>query len=122
MSSETSTRGTWRGQSACFRASGRHERSTIMRGFDIRGIDLAVPPEKAFAFISNPAQLPKWTKAFASVSGGRAVMRTPDGEVTVDLEVQASAEQRTIDWLMTFPDRSEATAYSRIVPLGRNRC
>jgi hypothetical protein len=93
-----------------------------MRSFDVQGIDLAVPQSQAFAFIADPAKLPKWTNAFASVSAGRAVMRTPSGEVTIDLDVQASAEQGTVDWRMTFPDHSVATAFSRIVELDRNRC
>ena len=93
-----------------------------MKSFDVQGIDLAVPRSKAFAFIADPAQLPKWTNAFASVTSGRAVMRTPSGEVTIDLEVQASAEQGTVDWRMTFPDHSVATAFSRVVELDRHRC
>lgn len=93
-----------------------------MRSFDVQGIDLAVPQGQAFAFIADPAKLPKWTSAFASVSAGRAVMRTPSGEVTIDLVVQASAEQGTVDWRMTFPDHSVATAFSRVVALDRDRC
>ena len=93
-----------------------------MRSFDVQGIDLAVPQSKAFVFIANPAELPKWTNAFACVTARQAVMRTPSGEVMVDLEVQASAEQGTVDWRMTFPDHSVATAYSRVVEIGRDRC
>ncbi|MGH2362202.1 MAG: SRPBCC family protein [bacterium] len=93
-----------------------------MRSFDVQGIDLAVPRSKAFAFIADPAQLPKWTNAFAAVTAGRAVMRTPSGEVMIDLEVQASAEKGTVDWRMRFPDHSVATAFSRLVELDRHRC
>ena len=98
------------------------ERRAIMKSFDVQGIDLNVPRSKAFAFIADPAHLPKWTNAFASVSDGQAVMRTPGGEVTIDLEVESSAEQGTIDWYMTFPDRSESTAFSRVVEADRDRC
>ena len=93
-----------------------------MRSFDIQGIDLAVPRSKAFAFIADPAQLPEWTSAFCSVTAGRAVMHTPSGEVTIDLEVQASAEQGTVDWRMRFPDHSVATAFSRLVEIDPDRC
>lgn len=93
-----------------------------MRSFDVQGIDLAVPRSKAFAFIADPAQLPKWTNAFASVTAEQAVMRTPSGEVMIDLEVQASAEQGTVDWRMRFPDHSVATAFSRLVETGPDRC
>ena len=52
-----------------------------MKIFDVQGSDLKVPRGQAFAFIADPAQLPRWTNAFASVTAGRAVMRTPSGEV-----------------------------------------
>ena len=93
-----------------------------MRHFDVQGIELSVPRGQALAFIANPAQLPRWTNAFASVTGGKAVMRTPGGEVTVDLNVQTSPEHGTVDWRMTFPDRSVATAFSRVVDMGGDRC
>ncbi len=93
-----------------------------MKSFDVQGVDLEVPRPEAFAFIVDPAQLPKWTNAFASVSDGQAIMRTPDGEVAIDLSVQASAEHGTIDWRMTFPDGSVATAFSRLVTIDGGRC
>jgi hypothetical protein len=49
-------------------------------------------------------------------------MRTPTGEVAIDLEVKASPEPGTIDWQMTFPDGSVATAFSRVVEIDRGRC
>ncbi|HZR70773.1 MAG TPA: hypothetical protein VFB01_17155 [Burkholderiales bacterium] len=93
-----------------------------MKNFDVQGIDLNVSRDKALAFVSDPAQLPRWTSAFASVSPGRAVLRTPRGEVAIDLEVEVSPEQGTVDWRMTFPDRSVAAAFSRIVAMDENRC
>jgi hypothetical protein len=93
-----------------------------MMSFDVQTIELTVPQSKAFAFIADPAALPKWTSAFASATPGRAVMRTPRGEVMIDLEVRASAELGTVDWRMTFPDHSVATAFSRIVEIDRDRC
>ncbi|HKQ97645.1 MAG TPA: SRPBCC family protein [Candidatus Polarisedimenticolia bacterium] len=103
-----------------------------MKTFDVQGIGLEVPAETAFAFISDPARLPEWTSAFARVgggdvaggrvAGGRAVMRTPRGEVEVGLEVEAAPRHGTIDWRMTFPDGSLATAFSRVVALDPRRC
>jgi hypothetical protein len=93
-----------------------------MKHFDVQGIELDVPQHKALAFIADPAQLPRWTNAFASVSPGHAVMRTPGGEVTIDLAVEASPAHGTVDWRMTFPDRSVATAFSRVVEVNRDRC
>jgi len=40
-------------------------------------------------------------------------MRTAERKVEIDLGVQASADMETIDWRMTFPDGSVATAFSR---------
>jgi hypothetical protein len=93
-----------------------------MKHFDVQTIEMNVPRSKAFAFIGDPMQLPRWTNAFASVTPGRAVMRTPGGESEIDLAVSTSDEHGTVDWRMTFPDRSEATAFSRLIALGRDRC
>jgi hypothetical protein len=93
-----------------------------MKNFDVQGIDLNVPQSKALAFIADPSQLPRWTNAFASVAPGRAVMRTPSGEIMIDLAVETSPEHGTVDWRMTFPDRSVATAFSRVVEMDRDRC
>lgn len=90
--------------------------------FDVQGITLQTPAQQAFAYIADPANLPHWTNAFASVSNKRAVMRTPNGELEISLVVHSSAEQGTIDWLMTFPDGSIAAAFSRVVKLGSKNC
>lgn len=78
--------------------------------------------KNAFEFIADPKQLPKWTHAFATVTGSRAVMRTPNGEVEIGLEVRASVEHGTNDWHMTFPNGNTAVAYSRVVDLGPDCC
>ena len=93
-----------------------------MKRFDVQGIDLQATPKRAFSYIADPIHLPQWTSAFASVADGRAVMRTPNDEIEIDLVVQSSEEQGTIDWLMTFPDGSVATAFSRIVQLDSKSC
>lgn len=93
-----------------------------MRYFDLQGIELDTSYEQAFAYIADPVNLPAWTNAFAEVFGPRAVMRTPEGEVVVGLEVRASAQEGTVDWVMTFPDGAVATAFSRLVRLQDRRC
>jgi polyketide cyclase/dehydrase/lipid transport protein len=93
-----------------------------MKRFDVQAIELDVPRDRALAFIADASQLPRWTEAFASVAGGRAVLKTPRGEVTVDLEVHASPGTGTVDWRMAFPDRSVATAFSRVVEATPSRC
>ena len=93
-----------------------------MKTFDVQGIELRVPRAQAFAYIADPARLPAWTSAFASVADGRALLRTPAGEVEIGLGVDASAEHGTVDWRMSFPDGSVASAYSRLVDTGRDAC
>ena len=93
-----------------------------MKKFDIQGIELQTSQKRAFSYIVDPTHLPQWTNAFASAANGRAVMRTSNGEVEIDLVVQSLEEQGTIDWLMTFPDGSAATAFSRVVKLDSKSC
>jgi hypothetical protein len=93
-----------------------------MKRFDVQGIDLQAAPRRAFSYIADPIHLPQWTRSFASVANGRAVMRTPRGEIEIELIVQSSEEQGTIDWLMRFPDGSVATAFSRVVKLDSESC
>ena len=92
-----------------------------MRTFDVQGIEIKVPASELLAFIANPTHLPRWTHAFASVSDGSALLRTPNGEVRIGLGVHESAPEGTVDWVMTFPDGSVATAFSRVVAVGRDR-
>jgi len=93
-----------------------------MKMFDMQGIDIQTPRGRAYFYIADPKHLPQWTNAFASVANGKAVMRTANGEIGVDLAVQSSEEQGTIDWHMTFPDGSVATAFSRVVKLDSKSC
>lgn len=93
-----------------------------MKNFDVQSIFLQVPQELALTFIADGSLLPMWTQAFAHVNGERALMRTPNGEVEIDLKIRASAEHGTVDWIMTFPDQSIATAYSRLICLSHDSC
>lgn len=93
-----------------------------MKTFDVQGIEIKATHERAFSYIADPMNLPRWTNAFATVANGRAMLRTPQGEVEIDLVVQSSAAHGTVDWLMTFPDGSVATAFSRVVKLDAQHC
>jgi hypothetical protein len=92
-----------------------------MRDFDVQAIEIACPFERAFRYVADPTTLPEWTHAFRSVSGRRAMLQTPKGAVEVGLEVRASPESGTVDWIMTFPDGSVGRAFSRLVPLDHAR-
>jgi hypothetical protein len=89
-----------------------------MTSFDVQGIEIGAPAEAVFAYVADPTRLPEWTSAFQSAGSGRAVLATPRGAVEVGLEVQASTAAGTVDWIMTFPDGSRGTAFSRVVPIG----
>jgi hypothetical protein len=92
-----------------------------MGDFDVQTLELTGPFERAFRYVADPTTLPEWTHAFRSVTNGRAVLATPKGSVEVQLEVRASLESGTVDWLMTFPDGSVGRAFSRLVPLDHAR-
>lgn len=93
-----------------------------MKKFDVQGVDLQTTREAAFAYIADPTHLPQWTNAFAAVTDGKAMLRTPAGEVEIDLIVRSSEQHGTVDWFMTFPDGSVATAFSRVVALDAEHC
>lgn len=91
--------------------------------FAVQNIALAVPAAHAHAYLADPGNLPKWTNAFAQAeASGNALLRTPQGEVPIKLEVQSDVGMGIVDWYMTFPDGSLATAHSRIVALGEEAC
>jgi polyketide cyclase/dehydrase/lipid transport protein len=86
-----------------------------MSTFDVQSIEIAAPFERVFAYIADPATLPEWAHAFKAVSNGRATLATANGVVQIGLTVDASREQGTIDWMLAFPDGSEAKAFSRAI-------
>ncbi len=92
-----------------------------MRDFDVQTIEIRAPFELVFRYIADPGTLPEWTHAFRSVAAGRANFVTSKGSVEVGLEVRASTESGTIDWIMTFPDGSLGRAFSRVVGIGADR-
>lgn len=93
-----------------------------MKTHDVQSVALAIPSARAFEYIANPANLPRWTNAFAAADTKSAVMRTPGGEVEIQLKTVADHQGGTIDWLMTFPDGAAAAAYSRVTPDGETKC
>jgi hypothetical protein len=98
-------------------ALGIFERGSRMDTFRVESVRINAPLAKAFEYIANVTNLPKWTNAFKSASDGKAVMATPAGTVEASLQAQASKSEGTIDWHITFPDGSVASAYSRLVPV-----
>jgi len=93
-----------------------------MTRFDVQGVELEVPFDEAFDFLSDLRQLPRWTNAFESVSGRSAVMRTPAGEIEVTLECVASRELGHIDTTIHFPDGAELTVWTRLAADAERSC
>lgn len=90
--------------------------------YDIQSIELPVNYHVAYDYIANPHNLPEWANAFASVTGNKAVLRTPNGEVPIQLDVQANNKLGVVDWIMTFPDGSVGKACSRLTSMGEDSC
>jgi hypothetical protein len=93
-----------------------------MSGFRIESVRVKAPFERVFGYVAAPQNLPEWTRAFKSVQNGKGLMATPAGQVEVNLKVNSSRSEGTIDWYKRFPDGNEATAYSRLVPDSSESC
>ncbi|MGQ8366200.1 hypothetical protein [Glaciecola sp. 1036] len=89
--------------------------------YAIRSILINQPYTKVFGYLSNPFNLPNWTNAFSKVEAKTAVLATDQGQVTIGLRTLAESDVGNIDWVMTFPDSSVATAFSRVIPLSEER-
>ena len=86
-----------------------------MTSYNVQGVELEVSFAAAFDFLADPGQWPRWTNAFASVSGDTAVMRTPEGELEVTFQCDASRETGNIDTTLCFPDGTSLTCFTRLV-------
>jgi hypothetical protein len=89
-----------------------------MKTFDVQSVGIRTPASRAFNFIADPSNLPRWTSAFKQVTGDAALLETPQGAVAIKLATKAQKEAGTIDWRMTFPDGAIGTAFSRVTPDG----
>ena len=88
--------------------------------YAIRSIIINKPYFDVFDYISRPENLPEWANAFSSVADGKALLETPQGQVPISLETLSEKEIGNVDWLMTFPDNSQGTAFSRVSPMPDN--
>lgn len=89
-----------------------------MKTFDVQSVGIKAGAADVFAFVSNPANLPRWTGAFKRADVATADLATAGGAVTIKLDTLADSKAGTVDWKMTFPDGSVGMAYSRITPDG----
>ena len=85
-----------------------------MRMFDVQGIEIAAPPDRVFAFLREPGNLPRWAHAFVSAERDRARLDTPNGTVDAGLDVFSNADTGVVDWRLTFPGGGIGIAHSRV--------
>lgn len=93
-----------------------------MRTFDVQGIEIRAPRHKVFEYLSEPANLPQWARAFVSAGEGRARLETPAGAVDIGLTVTADAGTGVVDWRLAFPDGGIGLAQSRVTETTRGTC
>jgi hypothetical protein len=92
-----------------------------MKTFDVQSIGIETSRSRAFEFVAEPSNLPRWANAFKSADKHSARLQTPQGTAAIALRTDARRDAGTIDWTMTFPDGSIGTAYARVTPDGENR-
>jgi hypothetical protein len=92
-----------------------------MRSFAVQSIEIHAPYDKVFTYIADDSNLPEWTNAFKEVQGNMATMQTENGSIQVKLDNRTSRETGVIDSVMTFPDDSVGTAYSRVIRIADDR-
>ena len=90
-----------------------------MQMFDVQGIEISAQPDAVFAFLRDPANLPRWAHGFETADGHRARMKTPNGVMDIGLTTIAEPGARTVDWRLEFPDGSVALAQSRVTDTTR---
>jgi len=90
-----------------------------MRMFDVQAIEINAPRDAVFAFVRDPANLPRWAHAFETADETRARLVTPAGTVDIELRTDAMPSTGTVDWRLQFPDGSVALAHSRVVETSR---
>ena len=93
-----------------------------MQLFDVQAVEIRATAAKAFDFLREPGNLPKWAHAFQSAGGGRARLKTPAGELDIALSTVAEARAGTVDWRLEFPDGKTGIAHSRVVETTRGTC
>lgn len=82
-------------------------------------VTLAAPPRRAFEFISDPANLPRWAVEFCRAirrDGRRWIVRTPQGEA--EIRYEPDPKSGIIDMVVVPAPGIESTARARVVPNG----
>ena len=91
--------------------------------FSMVGREFDVPVSVAYAFLSNPANLPKWALAFGDADEYSALLAFPDGtHLRVPMKTKVSEEFGVIDWHISLPNDFLDVVRSRVYPTTDNKC
>ena len=85
-----------------------------------QAISIDSPPERAFAFVADPDNLPRWAIGFAQdvMQGGDLGYVVTTGQGEVGLRVATDANLGVVDFHMRDPGGANAIAHSRVLPRG----
>lgn len=87
----------------------------------LEAVSIARSRADVFGFVSDRYMLPRWTRTFRSVTALGAEYETPQGVVTIGLEVTAGADSGVVDWTMRLPAGAVERAYTRAIAEGECR-
>ncbi|WP_221930770.1 hypothetical protein [Changchengzhania lutea] len=90
------------------------EKKMLEKNFDVQSIGINANHRDVFEFVAKPENLPLWTKAFTKADTKSAIMVTPNGELSIEMETVISKDMGTVDWVMKMPDGSIGKAFSRV--------
>lgn len=85
------------------------------------------PADAVFAFVADPANLPRWAVEFAKevkevtandAKDGLWLVTTADGQGQVSLRPVTDKTLGVVDWHVILPGGVESVVYSRVVPRG----
>ena len=86
---------------------------------DTQSITIAVPAGRTFAFVSDPANLPRWAIGFA-----KGIRRSDDGWIVqtgqgeMPIRIEADRRSGVVDFHMEVAPAVEVDARSRVLPVG----
>jgi hypothetical protein len=85
-----------------------------------QAISIDSPADRAFAFVADPNNLPRWAIGFAKDvrRGGDLGYVVTTGQGDVPLRVATDAQLGVVDFHMADPGGADAVAHSRVLPRG----
>lgn len=86
---------------------------------DTQSIWIHAKPSKILEFLADPTNLPRWAVGFAKSvrrEGDRWIVTTGGGEMGI--RVESNGQSGVVDFIMVPAPGVEATAPTRVVPVG----